>query len=507
MKKVSISILFISLVTSAFAQTEVLSADSLVIEGIEPNTSTNNPLTSNPNNSSKVGRKNVFWIHGLAGGPESWGRVQGVTEDQTGTQVPGYPVRDVEGYALDYSDRENTYDIFQLGTYVNNTLIEPWRTGVTRRDTIPVHKNFAIAHSQGGIVARAIRHQNINQPQMHNVNFGALATFGTPHGGAQIINSSQRGGVVDQWINDGCEALSAAEIQTFVDSKWWLSLFVGPNTVQSFSQKACNGLNRTALPILVGGIRKSVAADYSMGASNLNLLKNTASTDTMKVVTFYSAEKEPVLWRTLHSMTYTTDTSIAGNLLATNPFGQNVDNELGVFVMNKIAHYAAERIKWDIIRNNFYVRVTQGRSRRKAERRYRIYNRAYNWLIFANQRWKRIIGARYDSTYIADYQCDCLSFTQSGAQITSTVVSNPQDCNPSGSATCQVFPIVKVETHNIPNDGVVTVRSQRAYPTKSREMEMIDINHMQQRNSEETRRRLNELFNGAFGDEFRLDEK
>ena len=56
------------------------------------------------------------------------------------------------------------------------------------------------------------------------------------------------------------------------------------------------------------------------------------------------------------------------------------------------------------------------------------------------------------------------------------------------------------------NDGVVTVSSQTAYPN-SIKVKMVETNHMQQRNSIETRNKLNELFEGRHGSEFKLDKK
>jgi len=56
------------------------------------------------------------------------------------------------------------------------------------------------------------------------------------------------------------------------------------------------------------------------------------------------------------------------------------------------------------------------------------------------------------------------------------------------------------------SNGVVPVSSQTGYPGALIAPKMVDCNHMQERNHAETKDRLNELFNGMYGEEFKLDE-
>ncbi|MGB0978018.1 MAG: hypothetical protein ACPGVV_01420 [Croceimicrobium sp.] len=92
--------------------------------------------------------------------------------------------------------------------------------------------------------------------------------------------------------------------------------------------------------------------------------------------------------------------------------------------------------------------------------------------------------------------------------ITQTAVQNPSDCNAStaGAINCIVKPKFRHEIIDEESDGVVPVSSQTGYPGALIAPKMVDCNHMQERNHAETRKRLNELFNGAYGREFELDE-
>jgi len=516
MKKLYYLSIFTFLSISLFSQYEEVSTDSLILGTLETNSNSfGSPLNNggiNSPDSNEVGRKIVFWVHGLAGNAQSWNQVQSSTEDQTGAPVVGYPERNVEGYALSYSGHENL-NIFDLGTYVNNNLMEPWRKSVPRRDTIPINKNFMIAHSQGGIVARAIRHKQLSDPVGNNSQFGALATFGSPHGGAKIINSTKAGGGVQKWINEGCLALTSAEIRTFLGKKWWLDGIISPAVVSNFSNYACAGLNKTVFPLLVNSIRKPVGASYSVGGSHLAILDSTAKQDTMKVVTFYGVEAEPVLWRTIHSMTYTKDSSMAGNILSTNPFGLNDDSELTNFVNNKIADYYMKSLNWRVrsqsINSTFSGRVWLYLLfvDDPAAQRSLTYQSAAIWLATANTRWKRFIGARRDTSYIKDYRCRCFILTDGKWRYSKTFVQSEVDCYPSDPHLCSVN---ARRVHTIidePNDGVVTVSSQTGYPNRVNSIMMENTNHMQERNSEVTKRSLLQLFDGQLGREFALDKK
>ncbi len=495
------------LIKFCLAQTDVISTDSIRLEGLENGVGNSGTLISSGTmDNSAVEKKLVFWIHGLAGNQHSWNLVQAVTEDQTGTAVAGYPVRHTEGLALSYEGYENL-DIFSLAGFVNNSKMEIWRTAIPRRDTINVDSNFVIAHSQGGMVSRAIRFQNLQDPSSYHKQFNALATFGTPHKGAAIINSTRNGGEVQKWINRGCEAIAPAEIQTFINTKWWLDAIISTNTVNAFSSKACNGLNKIALPILVNSIRKPVGKDYAIGARNLAQLDSLAQLDTtFKVVCFYGIESEPVLWRTIHTMTYTKDSSLAGHILSNNPFGLNDDQELPDLVNQQISSYNA---KWAFHNANsnhlWYQAVLQDDNEKaKAEK----YRRAYLWLLTANTAWKRFIGARRDTSFIDGYQCDCLIDLGGlqGYSFSSTIVQNTNDCNAGNALSCNASPRIRHEIIEEPNDGVVPISSQKGYPRAIR-IPMLHTNHMQERNNNKTKDRLNELFDGDYGVKFRLKKK
>ncbi|NVK28908.1 MAG: hypothetical protein HWE14_12725 [Flavobacteriia bacterium] len=448
-----------------------------------------------PSNWTMPQTKLVYWIHGLAGNAQSWNRVQTSTEDQTGNPINGYPERKTEGLSVDYSGYENLR-IFALAGFVNNNLIETWRVAVPRRDTLPVHRNFVIAHSQGGIVARAMRYQNKNNHGLYPTQFGAAVTFNSPHGGAKIINATHpTNGDVQKWINRGCDAFLAAEVQQLVESKWWVDFLITPGVVQNFSSKVCDGLDGLVMPMLIDAIRKPVAADYAVGAPNLKILKQAAAQDNMRMVAIGGVEEEPVLWRVMHSMTYTKDTSLSGQILFNDPFGLDSDDELPQTITNLISLYRSKERFWNSRTKGGYQLIYWN-----AKHKETIYREARQWLEGSNIWWKRFIGARTDSAYLDGYWCICLDSPQP------FLVSNLNDCRGSSILPCNAIPNYQWHHTEVPNDGVVTLSSQQAYPGATKIL-LDKVNHMQARNSRETMRTLNDLFDGKEGHEFKLQRK
>ncbi|KAB2807677.1 hypothetical protein [Phaeocystidibacter luteus] len=323
-----------------------------------------------------------------------------------------------------------------------------------------------------------------------------LATFGSPHGGASILNNSHPiTGIAQPWLGDGCKALSTASFNNAIDQYWLLANLINPSAIANFSSGICTGLEETVLPILISSIRHDSGLDYQEGAPYLDVIDSLAQIDTMEVVTFYGIEEEPVFWRVLHSMTNDLDTVRGVHILTTNPFAMNDDDGLPNDIRNLISHYKAEARDYENRRWTLFDRQRVFNKLRASQNRV-----AAHWLEGANMYWKRIIGARRDSVYANGYMCKCINGTP-------VWVSNPADCGTNDPMNiCVTTPYIEHYVIDEPNDGVVTKSSQIAYPG-ARNWPMLNTNHMQERNCEQTKLRLNELFNGLHGDKFRLYEK
>jgi hypothetical protein len=282
--------------------------------------------------------KLVYWIHGLSGGFESWSHVRNVTDYQPSWDTIGdYPARKSQGLCIDYSGKEDD-NIIYIPNEVSNQIYS-WLVPASGRDTMNHAHSFAIAHSQGGIVARALRYRQLDPNDSLPTYFNGLATFGTPHGGAEIINSSHPNhGTAIDWLTDGCARLGAAEIQNVLNNKWLLDVLVSNQALQDLSMQVCTSfVGRMVLPVLISSIRKPCSADLAPSSPLLQNLTTTAAQDTAyPVVVFYGVEQEPVLWRLVHSMTYTKDNSLSTSILFNDPFGLTEDDELPAEINNML---------------------------------------------------------------------------------------------------------------------------------------------------------------------------
>lgn len=505
-----------------FAQVDyILTDDSLYIS--DPSNADTIRILNSTQSTADSGLKVSFWIHGIAGNQNSWGVVAAATENQHPNLIGLYPERNTIKYVLKYDNWEDA----NFG--LDNISIEMARDMSamlysTQLDSLDESENIAIAHSQGGLVGRNIRYKT-ETDYRYNESYGALATFGSPHQGAFICNSTVTNGEAQKWLIEGCKALTTAEFNTFKDSKWWLSALISSTAINSFTTSSCDGLGRTVLPTLLYRIRKPVGEDYKIGAPHLAKLDSFARIDSMPVVTFYGVEEEPVLWRVAHSLTNTTsDTTSSSSILFHNPFGLNDDDGMGRFVNQKIASYdAKKREKLGQVHNNLNASLTifnlsfglhplsyylfcQAKER---YREYHSYKVAEEWLVTANPVWKRLIGARRDTSFIDGYVCECMQWGPSGLQINSSIIQNPSDCQQNNlSSNCTLHPRIRHQITEEESDGVVIKSSQRNYPGwKFGDKKMTNTNHMQERNCTETMLRLNELFNGDYGPEFKLGRK
>lgn len=517
MKKLVISIIACSLFGLMQAQTNVLASDSIIIiEGNENGTGSSGGPLNTGNIAQYTNYKLVYWIHGLEGGVNSWLPVINALRDQSAYPVNRFPPRKVHSVNLEYKNYQGS-DLLNAGIDYGNDL-DNFVANDSTYNSLDRQKAFAVAHSLGGLMARSIRRANFHsQSNVHVPDlFSALATFGTPHGGAALSNNSDNG-MVQYWVDNGCRAIGPAVIQGFIDdSDFFLGPLIPTSIVNTFSNITCDGLNKIALPILVNAFQKPITKTIAKGHHVLDTLKQVALQDTIKTVTFYSVEQEPVLWRTIGSMTEGIQHSGPTGSLMAKPFSMNNDDALPTDVLNMINDYIMKKNMWHTIARNKAVgaffpwpNVHFLNQSQEAREKAQLYNNAAHWLGTANTAWKRLIGARRDSFYLDGYQCDCLIDLggTNGYAFQSTIVSNPGDCGDPNAINCRITPRILHLLVEERSDGVVTASSQQAYPGVFRKHRMARTNHMQQRNSMETKRALKDLFKGSFGTVFKLEEQ
>lgn len=450
-------------------------------------------------------KRKIYWIHGLAGDQSSW--------DDVASIVAGYYFVDSSQFIpLNVAYSNNSYYDDQ-GEFLRQGMPDIYATleleQVPPGSTYDSAYSFAIAHSLGGIVGRSLRHMAYVESDLP-AQFSGLVTFGTPHGGAKVVNNSRNNGLADYWLSDGCERLGNAELQDFISEKF-LSDILLTNSVSDIVEGVCGILSGTVLDKLMDGVRRPMAQSIRTGAPEIAMLKNHQ--DTIPAINVVGVEQEPVFWRMLFSM------RAHDSLAAERPFGLDED-QIGVDeIETAINSYRAKeqdhrwRMDWyaSFARLSIYrgqiLKANIFNELRQLERaKYFAYRGATEWLNLANNNWKRVIGARYDSTFLDGYWCRCIDENSPGLNVTFTHVSSWSDCNSSGTSICTSYPNITTHTVNKANDGVVLLRSQSDWPGSIR-LTMLDANHMQMRNMDRTKEILTKLTEGYYGVYFRTKPK
>lgn len=136
--------------------------------------------------------KNVFFVHGLGGHAASWAPASRYVSTTYKAVTP-------------YISYLQDITIPQAATGLNHDF------GVANNaleDEYPNSKgeeSIFIGHSMGGVVGRQMDYDVVNYN--FKKRFSAMATFGSPHQGAKIIETLQNG-EVEEYLNRGCKVLS-----------------------------------------------------------------------------------------------------------------------------------------------------------------------------------------------------------------------------------------------------------------------------------------------------------
>lgn len=127
----------------------------------------NNP-TGNPGPDHH--ERDIFWIHRLGGSASSWSTASGWAYDN-------YLVNCHSN--ITYTENQS---IFGAGNSIRNDI------GLYNQGDA---EDFIIAHSQGGLVARAAIYDQYCRGAGHEElkSIGGFVTFGSPHQGARLLNN------------------------------------------------------------------------------------------------------------------------------------------------------------------------------------------------------------------------------------------------------------------------------------------------------------------------------
>jgi pimeloyl-ACP methyl ester carboxylesterase len=480
--------------------------DTLIIQGFGPNPGPPlPPFTGNINRA-------VFWLHGLGGGEGAWEQAARVTENQIITPVPGYLPRKVDSFRPDYgasssadieSAGQDVYDDMEIAIQSSGNLIDP-------------SKSMIIAHSQGGIVARVLdlMYDQQNYPPLTH----GIVTFGTPHLGARIITNKDQ---IFKLLDDGCLSLTAGPLEESLDlggtiatGLAFLDDFVDDESwIPGVQSLICDKILPLGVSNVAGNFLTGTLNNFCDTCAFVNLLNNHSNFHSTHRVAFYGEEDGPEFLRLMHFQAVKGVNEYA-------PFEADYDSSLilafdtlyGNYKMKELGYKFTYQY-WSSFSDlaNFFNFGRYNKLAREALSKYNGFRQGVNWMSTLNDKWLSIIGG-YDYVTIDDFGCQCAYQVTTGEEGVIFV--------PAGSAPlCAHYTPPNQGAYNyfncnwideettikteVATDGVVTVPSAMAFPGAGlNKKDMPHSNHFQMRNDPRTKERLNELWNGQWGNWF-----
>ncbi len=451
--------------------------------------------------------RGIFWVHGFGGDNNSLNAVATATDlgaagylaRRTVSVPTTYLVNDLPGAG--HSLNQNISG--QTQVLLDNGIIDP-------------SYNFIIAHSQGGIVSRMADMQLDNNPGTLRRFYG-IATFGSPHNGAQILNS-RNSGLVNEFATDACKAVLSTSAASLFEAKPIIALFLDLNGLTVRIEDLCETVPGTFLPFALSKFFSGVSNGYAVGAEDLgdiNSHNSAVHKASFHGVEFAKPSEDPtdngftskqVLWRTLGS---------PPDAVTNAPvFSANEDQDLVDWANTLMAEYQATyelhagNVEnaggycdwWEWLISPIFCAELEVSIPLDIELR-NIYHNAWRWSQGVDRQWKIIIGA-HTVEPVPKYRCTCEFESIPGEPgiIEETFVDNPADCkdywvgNQHFECTASTEIEFVIETVIRESDGVVTAESAQGYPGAGESMLLNNANHFQLRNSTQTKNGLLKLF-------------
>lgn len=463
--------------------------------------------------------KIIYFVHGLGGNDESWA---GAAEFTQG-------IDDIETYRVKYNQTQAS------NFFTATDDLRKATQNVGGFEDIPSEDRFIIAHSQGGLVSRSLDYEYTMQGE-EGRTFEGIVTFGTPHAGAHIADQ------IDELIAEGENTIYTLAAPVILEHAITIFDKIGdridenPNDNDfSFFDFIVQVINleeaifnladdATALvadmvaskvvPLLLDDFKAGTVEEF--GVEDIGVHPWNTFESKFPTVAMYGIEDDPQFFRYLSTMLDEKDGKYR------EPFSMTDDQ----WMVDNMEVWATERLikaaEWTAISNqqlpawqfavspvdfgpwDEYEFIFNGVDEKLREKKVGdLYLESYLYLKNLNDLWMGFIGAS-SIIPLEEYYCQCTRGDASDPEIeTFGPFPSAQDCN-DGDWTCENFTTLSTSIEIEPNDAVVTLSSQLAFPGNEYTHEIPGANHSQERNSPMTRTALNKLFSGDLNPLFEL---
>jgi hypothetical protein len=460
----------------------------------------------------------IAYVHGLGGDIGSWYRQVNWTDTFYKTACFGVDYGS-SNYEVSFHTVANELDAdLYLGYNKGIDMIYPNRCKLN---------DYVIAHSQGGIAARYLDRQwDVSTSGTFGLRkFYGLVTFGTPHAGAHIAYTK----------NDHYDFVQSTVRTVFLgnaiegayDLTNKFGFLIGQD-INDITTGLDSLLATTLAPLMLSPQHTNTLDE--MRPDHQTMVSLNSHKTKLRRVAFYGIEIEPECWRLLDNIVVKPSPDY-------DLWGAQPDDSLIRTVeairydhLLNIAHRKREILainhgpfKYPAHWQGNYLQYSIAKKKQIATKTAEINNRkkAVEFLDNANTYWRYIIGSYHKDSFTIDsvthYE---LSWEEKygwlGRWYSKSRVFDTYGEAKSHYNNLRVYSkkrmVIVTKTKAVrvnefyPSDGVVLAKSQKAFPGITERLTdlMVDNNHMQERNSTETKRVLESLYDGWYDDFFKI---
>lgn len=466
-------------------------------------------------------RRGIGFIHGLGGSSAGWYLQRSYTD--TGYATPSYTV--------DYTGYEN--NMLDVALQMNDNWQSSFDAGINQ-----AHPNrcrlsdYAIAHSQGGFAARFLDRQwDVNTSGTYGTRkFYGLVTFGTPNGGAPVaLTKDQHFDFVQSVVST--VILDKDGILLDLTNKFG---FLFGNSVFELLNQLDSVNKRELAPLMLADVHANTVEE--MRPDNQTFLDIDAHDSKLRRVVFYGIEDAPECWRLMDNIVTQAaeDYPIWGAQPDTAMMNKmeriRADHESSILenkkkikaygVLNALYAYnfpvlfsLSSVANVNLVKNKINYLNTENKHRQQN----------VDFLNNANTQWRYLIGSYHRDSFSTQtrtrYQVqweEKYGFLSKWYNQTRVFSSTAEREAYITNVTNQVHSVRNIQNTTLtdtikvksfyPSDGLIPVKNQIAWPgTKQDHMDKMEHNHhFQERNSSETKRVLEKLYQGDYDEFFQI---
>ena len=412
--------------------------------------------------------RNVFWLHGYQGNELSFELVANDVEEtyEANSRRPDYNASH-ESLAAAASNVE---------TDINDVI----------SGQINTERNFIIAHSLGGLVARTLG--QMTEPNTNTPYYNGLITFGTPHQGVEaankLVNNPQH---VQNILSDACEKLGAGPFLEGISNAHALTHlavmlgFIGVDEISG----ACETVVGAGFPAVLSIVEQGIEPELT--------------TDAAAAIPPMATDHNAVFYGIEHGhLDGTLTPRFIGALL--NPpssfglYGADASDELGMAeVASQLTFYNTKRDYWVDAEDDIpllanwlgfsYESIADG------------YQDGVNWISNLDNIWQHLIGAKTtEVVQLCEYWTvdgNNIDYPDFCDELVGTWPCNDADYN---EYEC-VEEVYHYQTNQKLSDGFILAESAKNAPGMNYDVQLMDgSNHMQMKNDSQMELAIVKIF-------------